>query len=216
MKNIIRVVSFLLLSGLVLSCASTKNNQITLGKGSKHDYIITITTQFGDIEAILFDETPKHKMNFIKLAQEGYYDSTTFHRVLENFMVQGGDPYSKPGGKGMVGTGGPGYTIDAEFNTKFLHDKGMIAAARQPDRVNKERKSSGSQFYIVQNEKGAHHLDGNYTIFGKVIKGLDVVDKIAAQKVNSRGKPSNPIYMKVKSTKMKKKDITKMYGITYP
>lgn len=185
-------------------------------KKSKFDYIITISTQFGDIEAILFDETPTHKENFLKLTKEGFYDSCTFHRVLANFMIQGGDPNSKPDGKGRIGTGGPGYTIDAEINTKFKHDKGMIAAARQPDRVNKERKSSGSQFYIVQNEKGSHHLDGSYTIFGRVIKGIEIVDKIAEQKVNARGKPSSPIYMKINYTKLKKKNITKMYGIEYP
>lgn len=191
----------------------TKKNKSP--KKSKHDYIITITTKFGDIELMLFDETPVHKANFIKLVKEGYYDSCTFHRVLENFMLQGGDPYSKPGATGRIGTGGPGYVLDAEFNTKFKHDKGMLAAARQPDVVNKNRKSSGSQFYIVQNSTGAHHLDGVYTIFGRVIKGMEVLDKIAEQKVNRRGEPAEPIYMKVTYTRLKKKQITKLYGITY-
>ena len=156
-----------------------KSNKKKSSKKSKHDYIITISTKYGDMEFILFDETPEHKANFIKLIKEGYYDSCTFHRVLANFMIQGGDPNSKPGGTGRIGTGGPGYTLEAEFNTKFKHDKGMLAAARQPDVVNKDRRSSGSQFYIVQNSTGAHHLDGTYTIFGRVIRGMDVLDKIA-------------------------------------
>ncbi|MGB0523039.1 MAG: peptidylprolyl isomerase [Flammeovirgaceae bacterium] len=211
MKNAICLLFFC----ATITCAFGQK-ELNLKKKSKFDYIFTISTQFGDIELILFDETPIHKENFFKLTKEGFYDSCTFHRVLDNFMIQGGDPNSKPNGNGRVGTGGPGYTLDAEFNTKFQHDKGMLAAARMPDRINKERKSSGSQFYIVQNEKGAHHLDGSYTIFGKVIKGIEVVDQIATQKVNAKGKPSEPIYMKVNYTRLKKKNITKMYGIEYP
>lgn len=111
---------------------------------------VKIQTTLGDIIVRLYDETPLHRDNFIKLVKEGYYDGTLFHRVIKNFMIQGGDPESKgaPAGK-MLGTGGPGYNIDAEILPKLLHKRGALAAARQGDEVNPERKSSGSQFYIV-------------------------------------------------------------------
>lgn len=111
---------------------------------------VKIETSLGDIIVRLYDETPLHRDNFVKLAREGFYDGTLFHRVIKDFMVQGGDPESKgaPAGK-QLGTGGPGYTIDAEMNPKLFHKRGALAAARLGDEVNPERKSSGSQFYIV-------------------------------------------------------------------
>ncbi len=116
------------------------------------DEIAIIGTDFGDIYVVLYDETPLHKENFLKLAKEGFYDSTSFHRVIENFMIQGGDPNSKDEIPFNDGQGGPGYTIDAEFNSKFIHKKGALAAARLGDQQNPERKSSGSQFYIVHGD----------------------------------------------------------------
>src|SRR6478609_10855012 len=115
---------------------------------SKKDYVVTIKTKYGDMVVILYDETPKHKANFIKLAKEHYFDSLLFHRVISGFMIQGGDPNSKKAKPGQgLGNGGPGYLIDAEFSTKLFHKKGALAAARTD---NPEKASSGSQFYIVQ------------------------------------------------------------------
>jgi len=117
----------------------------------KKDFLVKIKTNYGEMVAILYDETPKHKQNFIKLAQEHYFDSTLFHRVIEGFMIQGGDPISKHAEAGMsLGNGGPGYTIDPEFNPKFFHKKGALAAARLGDDQNPTKASSGSQFYLVQ------------------------------------------------------------------
>lgn len=111
---------------------------------------VTIKTTEGDITVRLYDETPRHRDNFLKLAQEGYYNGTLFHRVIKNFMIQGGDPNSKGAPAGVqLGTGGPGYTIPAEIQPQFIHKRGALAAARQGDEVNPERASSGSQFYIV-------------------------------------------------------------------
>ena len=181
-------------------------------KKSKFDYIFTVSTEYGEFQMLLFDETPKHKENFLNLVQAGFYDSTTFHRVLDNFMIQGGDPNSKPDGNGKLGLGGPGYNMEAEIVEELKHDKGMVGAARMPDN-NPTRESSGSQFYIVEAEKGAHHLDGEYTVFGRVFSGMEVVEKIAEQKVNRKGLPSKPIYMRINYVKAKRKKIAETYGI---
>ncbi|HHG83816.1 MAG TPA: peptidylprolyl isomerase [Bacteroidetes bacterium] len=114
---------------------------------------VKIITEYGDLYIKLYDETPKHKENFLKLAEEGFYDGTTFHRVIKDFMIQGGDPNTKEGGTGVAGQGGPGYTIPREINPKFFHKKGVLAAARQGDQVNPNWESSGSQFYLVQGKK---------------------------------------------------------------
>ena len=115
------------------------------------DYVVTIKTKHGDMVAVLYDETPKHKENFIKLAKEHFFDSTLFHRVIEGFMIQGGDPESKTAVPGQpLGRGGPGYTVDAEFNPKFFHERGALSAARLGDQQNPTKASSGSQFYVVQ------------------------------------------------------------------
>ena len=116
----------------------------------KKDYLVTITTEFGDIQMVLFDETIEHKKNFIQLASEGFYNGTAFHRVMNDFMIQGGDPNSKGEEKSTYGTGGPGYTIPAEFNPKYIHRKGALAAARTGGPSNPDKESSGSQFYIVE------------------------------------------------------------------
>src|SRR5688572_12438549 len=114
----------------------------------KKDFVVTFKTPYGDMVAILYDETPKHKENFIKLAKEHYFDSLLFHRVIQEFMIQGGDPDSKNATPGQhLGSGGPTYTIPAEFNPKFVHEKGALSAARTPDAQNPTKASSGSQFY---------------------------------------------------------------------
>ena len=183
---------------------------------------VKIQTTLGDIIVRLYDETPLHRDNFLKLAKEGYYDGTIFHRVIKDFMIQGGDPDSKnPAPNGRYGTGGPDYTIEAEIKPELIHKRGALAAARQGDEVNPERRSSGSQFYIVWGERmrpaplqramshlaekgieldrfmindyqmrgGTPHLDGTYTVFGRVIEGLDVVEAIQAVATDANDRP---------------------------
>lgn len=189
-----------------------------------HDYV-TIKTDLGTMEVILLNSAPLHKANFKKLANEGFYDGLLFHRVISGFMIQGGDPASKDAAAGTpLGSGGPGYTIPAEIGTP--HFKGMLSAARQGDAVNPKKESSGSQFYIVhgmpvtdhdldameqakgfkytpaQREKykklgGTPMLDGDYTVFGEVVNGLDVVDKIANVEKDSRDRPLKDVKMKI-------------------
>jgi len=155
-----------------------------------------IHTDFGDMKGVLYNETPKHRDNFVKLAKAGFYDGLLFHRVIMGFMIQGGDPLSKNAKPGQaLGMGDPGYTIPAEFNAALKHDRGALAAARTE---NPTKASSGSQFYIVQPDKGAHFLDMNYTVFGKVTEGLDVIDKIAAAQKDQSDRPVKDIKMTVK------------------
>lgn len=265
----------------------------------KTDSVITIKTQYGDMVAVLYDETPKHKENFIKLAKEGFFNDLLFHRVIQGFMIQGGDPDSRNATPGQpLGMGGPGYTVEAEFNPRFFHEKGSLSAARLGDQQNPAKASSGSQFYIVQGsiipqtdidairidqgklsasfqkivqdpnnqplidslnqlymtgdmqayqrkvyslvprmekmtgqkiykeispEKlkaytttgGAPHLDGEYTVFGKVISGLDVIDKIAAV-ATEQERPVEDLRMTVTVEELPRKKITELYGYHYP
>lgn len=182
------------------------------GKSPKKEYLVTIATSLGKIHLLLFDETPKHKENFLKLVKSKFYDSTSFHRIIKGFMIQGGDPNSKDNDPYNDGQGGPGYTIPAEFNAKFTHIQGAIAAARMGDQVNPAKESSGSQFYIVDNKEGAHFLDNNYTVFGQVIAGIEIVEKIAVQPKDGRDRPLTDIRMTVTVARVKKKKISKLYG----
>jgi peptidyl-prolyl cis-trans isomerase B (cyclophilin B) len=276
---------FLLFISLMVSCAQEKK-----------DFVVTISTSYGDMVAILYDETPKHKENFLKLAKEGFYDSLLFHRVIEGFMIQGGDPDSKNAIPSQrLGGGNIGYTLDAEINPKLFHKKGALAAARLGDQQNPKRASSGSQFYIVHGKPiseedlsidgrnfgealqkfmrdpqhktsadsamlfyqnndqagyeafiralrprieqatgisttrpvdpaqrdayvphgGTPNLDGQYTVFGQVIKGIDVIDKIAAQSKDAFDRPKQDIRMKVTVKEVSRKKIEKEYGYTY-
>lgn len=267
------------------------------------DELVVIATPYGEMTAVLYDDTPIHKENFLKLTKEGKFDSVLFHRVIENFMIQTGD----------VSTGvaeeAVDYTLDAEFRPeKYIHVKGALAAARTGDAVNPQKKSSGSQFYIVQGETygdeglasraerrqslklnglftrmlrserfpeltekveyhrlkseedstydfgaayqqlimnsleviekefgdqsdpgyadwareiyantgGTPHLDGEYTVFGKVVEGLEVIDKIAAVETDRRDRPTEEVWMMVKVIEMPKSQVTKKYGIEYP
>jgi peptidyl-prolyl cis-trans isomerase B (cyclophilin B) len=183
------------------------------------------------MEVELYDSTPKHRDNFIKLAEEGFFDSLLFHRVIQGFMIQGGDPDSRNAAAGKhLGAGGPGYQIDAEFSSENLHFKGALAAARMGDAANPEKKSSGSQFYIVQGTPvspdlmermeaqknirytpeqrklyqqvgGTPFLDMEYTVFGRVVKGLEVIDKIAAVRTAPGDRPVEDVWMKAKVVK---------------
>ncbi|WP_028908513.1 peptidylprolyl isomerase [Xylanibacter ruminicola] len=236
---------------------------------------VKIETTLGDITVRLYDETPIHRDNFVKLVKEGYYDGTLFHRVIKDFMIQGGDPDSKgaPAGK-MLGVGGPDYTLEAEIKDNLYHKRGALAAARQGDEVNPERRSSGSQFYIVWGQVykenqlnqlgkqirmqkvqdafnalakarreeimqmrrernraglqelqdqliaeaenkvgkqgltdeqmqlystvgGTPHLDGQYTVFGEVEEGLDVVEQIQNTATGRADRPTNDIDMRM-------------------
>ena len=211
-------------------------------KKSKKDDLVTIKTEQGTMHVILFDETPKHKANFIKLTKDKFYDGLLFHRVIEGFMIQGGDPESRDAKPDAVlGKGENGYRVPAEFSPKLFHQKGALAAARDN---NPAKESSGCQFYIVQGKKwnkgdlakqvaratrkvteeqkavyetvgGTPHLDGSYTVFRQVVDGIDVIDKITSYPRDDRDRPEKNIVMKVSVKKMKKKKITKKYHWNY-
>ena len=156
--------------------------------------MLKIKTTDGTMTVKLYAETPLHRDNFVKLARSGFYNGLLFHRIIKGFMIQGGDPFTKDSTKiAQFGTGGPGYTIPAEIVAGKTHKKGALAAARRGDQVNPAKESSGSQFYIVQDEEGCKHLDGEYTIFGEVVEGLTVIDKIAAERTDLRDRPLNKV-----------------------
>ncbi len=179
------------------------------------DQLVTIQTPQGDIRLVLFEDTPLHKENFLKLAKEGYYDGTTFHRVIDGFMIQGGDPNTKDSDPRNDGTGNPGYTVPAEIKPIHKHVRGAVAAARQGDYTNPQRASSGSQFYIVQNPDGTPMLDEAYTVFGQAVDGLEVLDKIARLPKDGRDRPLSDVPMTLKVEQVKKKKIAKKYKYNY-
>ena len=149
-----------------------------------------IVTSMGTITVKLYSKTPKHRDNFEKLALSGFYDGLLFHRVINGFMIQGGDPLTKnPYDVARYGQGGPGYTIPAEFVKEYTHKKGALAAARKGDVANPMKESSGSQFYIVQDERACAQLDGGYTVYGETVKGLDIIDRIAQVATDNKDKP---------------------------
>jgi cyclophilin family peptidyl-prolyl cis-trans isomerase len=259
----------LILTALVLLQSCNKKEE---------DRIVMIKTGYGDIKIKLYNETPRHRDNFIRLANEGFYNGLLFHRVINEFMIQGGDPDSRDAKPGvLLGNGGPGYDLPAEIHyPELFHKKGALAAAREGDRINPEKKSSGSQFYIVQGKTftdedldavekrvdrmnrqsiyyktlslysdsllalqkdqkwdefyamqkkiqkivddkikanphkippelrevyktigGTPHLDGNYTVFGEVIEGLNVIDSIAKVQTDTNDRPVKDIKMEV-------------------
>ena len=190
--------------------------------------LIEITTDYGVMVAELYESTPKHRDNFIKLAEEGFYNGLLFHRVIDGFMIQGGDPVSKTAAAGSpLGSGGPGYQVPAEFVDSLVHIKGALAAARTGDSMNPEKKSSGSQFYIVHGSQvdrtmleslsrrkgipyteeqikaylelgGTPMLDREYTVFGRVISGFEVIDAIAKVPKDQRDRPRQDVKMSIK------------------
>lgn len=258
--------------GMMLACTDSQQKSKSMNQGN--ETLVRLETTEGNITVKLYDETPKHRDNFIKLAKEGVYDSTLFHRVIKNFMIQAGDPQSKTASDtATLGSGDVGYTLPTEINPKFFHKRGVLAAARLGDEVNPNRESSGCQFYIVTGRKfseaqminmenqmnearldnifnelarkhmkeiykmrkandtegllelqdsleaqaraqvakepalkyskeqiqayttigGAPHLDGSYTIFGEVIEGMEIVDKIEKVKTNRADRPEKDI-----------------------
>ncbi|MDY3894653.1 MAG: peptidylprolyl isomerase [Candidatus Cryptobacteroides sp.] len=153
-----------------------------------------IETTEGTFRVKLYSKTPKHRDNFCKLVAEHYYDSLLFHRVINGFMIQTGDPLTRDTANvEKYGTGGPDYTIPAEFVNEYYHKKGALAAARRGDTANPRKSSSGSQFYIVQDEMGCIHLDGEYTVFGETVEGLDVIDRIAGAPTDKYERPLKDI-----------------------
>lgn len=158
--------------------------------GSKTPHAL-IKTKFGEMEVVFFPElAPKHVESFLNLAKKGFYNGTIFHRVIPGFMIQGGDPNTKdPGKRHAYGTGGPGYTLPAEFN-KIPHERGILSAARTAD-----PNSAGSQFFIMVAR--SPHLDGQYTVFGEVVKGIDVADKVVSQPRDRRDLPLERIEITV-------------------
>ncbi len=189
----IAFLSFILI--LMMNVSSSGQGANTGQKQVK----FVIHTDFGDMKGILYNETPKHRDNFVKLAKSGFYDGLLFHRVINGFMIQGGDPQSKNAKAGQqLGNGDPGYTIPAEFNAALKHKRGALAAARTADQINPAKASSGSQFYIVQPEKGTHFLDMNYTVYGEVTEGFDVIDKISLAQKDKNDRPLKDIKMTVK------------------
>ena len=156
-----------------------------------------IVTTHGTMRVKLYNKTPKHRDNFKKLVAEKYYDGIRFHRVIEGFMIQAGDPYSRDTSMiNMWGQGGPDYTVPAEFVNEYWHKKGALSAARKGDMANPTKASSGSQFYIVHDENACLHLDGQYSIFGEVVEGLDVIDKIASVDVDRMDRPYEDVIIK--------------------
>ena len=193
--------------------------------------LVEIQTEYGSMVVWLYDATPQHRDNFLKLAEQAYYDDLLFHRVINGFMIQGGDPNSRNAKPGQqLGSGGPGYTVPAEFVDSLIHKKGALSAARTGDAVNPQKASSGSQFYIVQGRDvseqdlnmmearkgiryskaqrdtylevgGTPFLDRDYTVFGEVIEGLEVIDKIANVATQPGDRPVNDVRMKIKVIK---------------
>ena len=151
--------------------------------------VVEMTTPFGNMYIWLYKATPLHRANFLKLSNDGFFNNTTFHRVIPNFMIQGGDPNSKDSDISNDGSGGPGYTIPAEIRDTIQHERGVLAAARLGDAVNPTRASSGSQFYISVSTAGTKGLDKQYTVFGYVMKGIEYADSIVKQSRSSKDRP---------------------------
>ncbi len=223
-----RVLLFILLVSSISVFAAKPKNQY-----------VRIKTQYGECIIMLYNETPLHRDNFLKLTKKGYYNGTLFHRVIKSFMIQGGDPDSKNAKPdSLLGEGGPKYTIPAEFRDSLFHKKGVLAAAREGDLVNPEKASSGSQFYLVQGkvftdeqlnsleEKrlkfkipewqrqvyktigGVPHLDRNYTVYGQIVVGLELVDKIAGMETDKNDRPKQDVKMDI--TVLKKREAKKL------
>ena len=174
----------------------TSNTIVNMDNKKTETPEFDIVTTYGTMRVRLYDKTPRHRDNFVKLVSEKYYDGIRFHRVIEGFMIQTGDPYSRDTAQiNKWGMGGPDYTVPAEFVSDYHHKKGALAAARKGDLANPTKASSGSQFYIVHDENSCSHLDGQYTIFGEVISGLEVIDKIATVDTDRYDRPYDDIFI---------------------
>ena len=215
----------------------------TLTATAKPNYYVRIRTAYGNCIIRLYNETPGHRDNFIKLVKKGFYNGTLFHRVIQNFMIQGGDPDSRTAKAGAeLGNGDVGYTVPAEFRDSLFHKRGVLAAAR--DDI-PSKASSGCQFYIVEGKRftneeldkleqgrlkgrkiplsqrayyksvgGSPHLDQNYTVYGEVVSGIDMVDRIAAVKKDAKDRPLDNVSMTVEL--LKKRECRRLDKILYP
>lgn len=188
----------MLLLCVSLSCKKDKTDEQPAPVQEPTEKVIEIKTSFGSMYMWLNKETPKHRSNFLALADMQFFDNTTFHRIVPNFVIQGGDPNSKDSITTNDGQGGPGYTIPAEIDSsRFKHVYGAVGAARLSNTTNPQRASSGSQFYIVLPAAGTPSLDGEYTVFGKIIKGMDVAAAIVKQPRDAKDRPTTDIKMDV-------------------
>jgi cyclophilin family peptidyl-prolyl cis-trans isomerase len=159
--------------------------------------IFDIVTSMGTIRVKLYKDTPKHRDNFTKLALSHFYDDVLFHRVIDGFIIQGGDPFTRDTSRVEEwGEGGPGYTIDAEIVSAHRHLRGALAAARRGNLANPMKESSGSQFYLVQDSTNCKHLNGEYTVFGETIGGLNVIDRIARVQTDRLDRPVRPVVIR--------------------
>jgi cyclophilin family peptidyl-prolyl cis-trans isomerase len=212
MKNflLIFIACFLIFN----SCKKAQDQSVAIAT----EKIIEIKTSFGSMYMWLYKGTPLHRANFLALADTNYFDSTTFHRCVPNFVIQGGDPNSKDANPNNDGSGGPPWTIPAEIDSsKFKHVYGAVGAARTADNVNPLRASNGSQFYIVLPTAGTPSLDGKYTVFGQIIKGMDVAATIVAQPQNtSNNRPLTDIKMKVNVLEKTLQQLKDEYNFTPP
>lgn len=179
---------FIVFSILIVSCDKKENEEEQPPPPTKYE-VVKVNTDFGDFIIWLYDTTHLHKENFLTLTEQGFYDSLIYHRVIFDFVIQGGDPDG-------TGSGGPGYNIPAEIVDGLNHVYGAVGAARLPDNVNPEKESNGSQYYIVSDPDGRSFLDGNYTVFGYVFSGMDSVFDISEVAVDSNDRPVNDVFMK--------------------
>jgi len=194
-------IYFILLIGGLFACTPSSNNGQD-DASTTYD-LIKITTPNGEIVFLLSDETPNHKKSFMNLVEEDYFDAYTFNRVIDNFVAQGGCPDTPEGFSDSP------YLLDPEFNQKLRHDYGAVGAGRDD---NPEMLSAGCQFYIVQNKEGLHRLDDKYTVFGKVIKGMDVVDAIVKVETDSIDQPLVPVTLKIELIQMDSLELIKFRG----
>lgn len=215
---------FVLFVSIIVTLATA---QVHAQDQPSSEQLIKIETTLGDMLIKLYNETPAHRDNMIKLIEEGFYDNQLFHRIISGFMIQAGDPNSVGAQKGeRLGKGGTGYNIPAEFNENLIHKKGALAAARKGDQMNPEKASSGSQFYIVQGRVlspedlnmmvqrgliktsmelaqiyttlgGTPHLDGSYTVFGEIVEGFEVLDRIAASETDVYDRPVEDVVFSI-------------------
>jgi len=208
-----KVLYAILVLALVAGCKSRSGNSaqsveveaadslaaVKAAQALPEEPVFDIVTNMGTIRVKLYKDTPRHRDNFEKLALSGYYDSLLFHRVINGFMIQGGDPFTKDTTLvDRYGEGGPAYTIPAEMRDSLgqplhRHKKGALAAARRGDLANPFKESSGSQFYLVQDPDNCIHLDGEYTVFGETVAGFNVIDKIASVPTDRRDRPLNEV-----------------------
>ncbi|MBN1339948.1 MAG: peptidylprolyl isomerase [Bacteroidales bacterium] len=209
MKIKLLFVSALILGIVVSACKKDEepNEQVTPPVKYK---TIKVETSFGNFRIWLYNETPQHRDNFLELAGQEFYDSLIYHRVVDNFVVQGGDPEG-------TGYGGPGYTVPAEFVSSLHHVYGAVGMARMSDNINPDKESNGSQYYIVVDTAGTSFLDMNYTVFGFVFHGMDAVFNISKVDVDTNDRPLETVYMnKMTIEEYTAAELKNLFGYTAP